>query len=238
MTLKDRIKESQKELKLISTNPKEIIVKAKFGPSKPTKIPLKINEELAFFIGAIIEDGHLKKDKHQITLEGTNIKLLNFLQKICKELFEREFNINSVKKREGKKQSDNLVMDSKAIYNLLNNVYEIPIGKKSHIVKIPKEIFNSTKSIKSAFLIGIMMTDGGKRRRNVGLSTASKKLWEDLIKLFKKIEIKMLIDKWIYKKYDKEYYGITFKPIELKKIMRMCRSGQTGQILLEKFIII
>ena len=70
-----------------------------------------------------------------------------------------------------------MCIDSKAIYNLLTKIYEIPIGKKSNIVKIPTLISNSNKSIKSAFLIGVMVTDGEKRRRNAGISTASKDLW-------------------------------------------------------------
>jgi len=128
-----------------------------------------------------------------------------------------------------------MCIDSKAIYNLLTKIYEIPIGKKSNIVKIPTLISNSNKSIKSAFLIGVMVTDGEKRRRNAGISTASKDLWEGLIKIFEELNISTWKDKWIYKKYDKEYHGITFKPNELKILMRECRSGQTGQILLDKF---
>tara|TARA_Y100000034_G_C6732117_1_gene324421 strand:- start:11 stop:727 length:717 start_codon:yes stop_codon:yes gene_type:complete len=227
---KDVIK-SQKELKIISINNKWIFTKAKFGPSKLTRIPFLINEELSFFVAAIIGDGHLKKDKLQISIEISNKKLLISIKKICKELFNRKFNIHKIKKREGRKQTFNLIMDSKAIYNLLNKVFEIPLGKKSNIVKVPKLILKSNKSIKAAFLIGIMVTEGGKRRRGIGLSTSSKQLWEDLIKLFENIGIKVLKDKWIYKKYKKEYYGISFKRKSLSLLMRGCRSGQTGQIL-------
>ena len=235
MNLQQKILESQKKLKIINKNKKEIFVKAKFGPSKITKIPLHLNEEMAFFIAAIIGDGHLKKSKFQVKIEMSNELIMNDIKKICSDLFKREFNIHKVKERERKAQSYSMCMDSKAIHNLLAHVYEIPIGKKSHLVKISKHIFNSNKSIKSAFLIGIMITDGGRRRRQVGLSTASKQLWKDLIKLFREIGINVLKDTWIYKKYNKEYYGISFKAENLKILMRRCRSGQTGQILLDKF---
>ena len=226
---------SQKELKIISKNKKEIKVKAKFGPSKITKIQLNIDEKIAFFVGAIIGDGHLKKSKFQTNIEMSNYKIIKEIKNVCFDLFDREFNIQKVKERKGKIQSYSMCIDSKAIHNLLNKVYEIPIGKKSHIVKVPKEILNSNDSIKSAFLIGIMITEGGKRKRMVGLSTASKQLWVGLINLFNDLGIIVLKDKWIYKKYQKEYYGITFKPKNLKIIMRRCRSGQTGQILVNKF---
>ena len=124
-------------------------------------------------------------------------------------------------------------IDSKAIYNLLNQVFEIPIGKKSHLIKIPKYIKKSDDSIKAAFLIGIMVTEGGRRhgKKRYGLSTASPQLWLDLTELFSEIGVKIRTDKWVYKKYKKEYYGLSFKRENLFSLMGRCRSGQTGQIL-------
>ncbi len=231
MNFKKEILLSQKELNLLKKTKDYLIVKAKFGPSKETRIPLKLNEELSFFVAAIIGDGHLKKSKLQISIELTNKELIKHIQRACLKIFKRNFNIHQTKPREGKKSSSYIAMDSKAIYSLLNKVFEIPIGRKSHIVSVPQIILKSNKSIKSAFLIGIMLTEGGKRRRGFGLSTASKKLWGDLIYLFNDVGIKVLIDKWVYKKYKKEYYGLSFKKENLFLLMRRCRSGQTGQIL-------
>lgn len=228
--MKNKIKESQKDLELISENKNEIYVKAKFGPSKETKIPLYLNEELSFFLATIIGDGHLKKEKFQISVELTNKKLLEYIQNICRNLFDREFNISKVKLRENKKQTHNLIIDSKAIYNLLKDVFEIPSGKKSHIVKIPKYIKQSDEKIKLAFLRGIMATEGGKRKRGYGLSTASENLWEDLIKTFNELQIPVLKDKWTHKKYRKVYYGLSFKKEHMPKLMWMCRSGQTDDV--------
>ena len=209
--MKRKIISSQKGLEIISKNNKEIFTKAKFGPSKITRIPLCINEKLAFFVSAIIGDGHLKKSKFQITIELTNKKLINYLSNICKELFNRKFNVLRVKLRKGKQQSYHMCMDSKSIHNFLNSVFEIPIGKKSHIVKIPRIILNSNKKIKIAFLNGLLATEGGKRRRGFGLSTASEHLWKDLDLIFKDIGVIISKDSWIHKKYKKKYYGITFK---------------------------
>ena len=232
MNFKESVIKSQEELKLININKKYLIVKAKFGPSKETKIPLKLSEELAFFVGAIIGDGHLKKHKLQIVIELSNKDLINFLQKICLELFDRKFNISKDRIRPPRKITNYILMDSKAIYNLLNKTFEIPKGKKSHIVKIPKFIFQSNKSVKSAFLIGVMLTEGGRRHGGVGLSTASEQFWRDLVSLFESLSIKVSTDKWEHKKYKKSYYGISFKEKNIFLLMRGCRSGQTGQILL------
>lgn len=230
MKLIKNILDSQKKLKTISRNEKEIIVKAKFGPSKPTRIPLTLNEDLVFLVAAIIGDGHLKKSKFQITIELTDKKLLEYIKKICLKLFNRKFNVKNVKIRKGRKETFTIRIDSKAIYNLVQEVFEIPAGKKSHIVKIPEVIKNSNKKIKIAFLKGIMATEGGKRRRGFGLSTASENLWKGLIELFEDVGIFVLKDSWVHKKYKKKYYGISFREEHMNRLKWDCRSGQTGDV--------
>lgn len=230
MNYQKRVFDSQKELKLISKAREYIFTKAKYGPSKLTKIPLFLDENLAFFVAAIIGDGHLKKSKFQISIELTNKVLINYMKEICSELFDRNFNVRDVKIREGRKKSFVILMDSKAIYNLLKDVFEVPSGKKSHIVKVPEFIKTSNCNVKLSFLKGIMATEGGKRRRGYGLSTASEDLWRDLVVLFEEVGIPVLKDKWIYQKYKKEYYGISFREEHMKKLKWECRSGQTGDV--------
>ena len=219
---------SQKELKIITKNDREIITKARYGPSKLTKIPLYLKENLVFFVGTIIGDGHLKKNKFQISIELSDNELINYIAKICKNLFDREFNVLPVKLRKGKKQTFTLRIDSKSIYRLLNDVFEIPSGKKSHIVKVPYYIIKANKKIKIAFLKGIMATEGGKRRRGFGLSTASAQLWMDLDVIFKDVGIPILRDSWTHKRYKKKYYGISFREEHMSLLKWECRSGQTG----------
>lgn len=221
---------SQESLKIITKTKDHLITKAKYGPSKETKIPLTITKELSFLAATIIGDGHLKKSKKQISIELTNLDLLKQIQQYCITTFNRKFNINPVKQRLNRKQSWQIPIDSKAIYNLFNQTFEIPIGKKSHLVKVPEVIKISNQKIKKSFLQGIMATEGGKRRRGYGLSTASKELQEGLVDLFANIGIPTTKDKWIYKKYKKEYYGLIFKKDYYEFLMRECRSGQTGYV--------
>ena len=230
MNYKEEILKSQRDLKIISMNKNEIITKAKYGPSKLTKIPFKLSEDLVFFVGAIIGDEHLKKDKLQISIELTNKELLIYIKNICKQLFNREFNLGKEIVREGKKNSWNMSIDSKSIYLLLKDVFEIPSGKKSNIVKVPRYIKNANKEIKTAFLKGIFATEGGKRKRGYGLSTASEELWKGLIILFNDINIPVLKDSWVYKKYKKKYYGLSFRKEYANQVMWECRSGQTGDV--------
>jgi len=235
MNVKNLVLKSQKELKVLKQNKEYLITKARFGPSKETKIPLYLDENLAFFVATIIGDGNLKKAKLQISIELSDKKLIEYIRETCLNLFNRSFNIHPVIEREGKKQTYQMVMDNKSIYCLLNKVFNIPIGKKSNIVCVPNIIKKSNKSIKSAFIIGIMLTEGGKRRRGVGMSTASKMLWEDLSNLFEDVGIKVSKDRWIYKKYNKEYYGLYFKIDKIHFILEGCKNKELKDIFEQIF---
>ena len=68
MKFKEAVIKSQGELKIIKKEKDAIFTKAKLGPSKITKIPLTISDELSFFVATIIGDGHLKKSKLQTTI--------------------------------------------------------------------------------------------------------------------------------------------------------------------------
>ena len=206
---------------------KDLITEGNFDLGAAAK---RIEDEGMIYIEQIIGNGNLKKSKIQITIKLSDLNLLNHIKEICKTIFNREFNINPIKIREGRKQIYVLIMDSKAIYNLLKEVFGIPPGKKSHIVCVPTYIKNSKDKIKLAFLKGIMATEGGKRRRGYGLSTASKQLWEDLIDLFNKIGIHVLKDKWTHKTYKKVYYGLSFRKEYMERLKWGCRSGQTGDV--------
>ena len=231
MEYKKKVINSQNDLKIIKRTKERLEVIAKRGPSKKTTIPLKIEEKMAFLCGTIIGDGHLKKKKLQITLENTNLKLIDAIKGITKELFNRKFKYTLRKKRKNKKQSWEIRIDSKAIYNLMLIVFKIPSGKKSDIVKIPFEFKRGKNSIKAAFLIGIIVTEGGYRKRGYGLTTASKQLRDNVVKLLNDLKIKALKDEWTNKKYNKKYYGLSFRKEEKKKIILACKDKKVRKII-------
>ncbi len=148
-----KILESQKGLEIIKRTNKEIFTKAKRGPSKITKIPFFLSPGLSFFFFFFIWDGHLRKDKLQISIEMSNRKILEEIIKICNKEFNRKFNICKVKRRKNKKQTFNVIIDSKSILLFLNEVFEIPRGKKSNLVGVPREILLSDNKNKIYFEI-------------------------------------------------------------------------------------
>lgn len=165
MNYKDSVFLSQEGLSLLNKTENYIEVKAKYGPSKITKIPLYLNPQLAFLAATIIGDGHLKKNKLQVTIEVQNKNLILQLIEICKSNFNREFNL--LPRIKAGKMYSNILIDSKAIYNLLRFVFEIPVGKKSHIVKVPECIKISDLNTKIAFLNGIMVAEGGEKKNRI-----------------------------------------------------------------------
>ena len=100
MNYKSKVIFSQRDLTTSIKNDNYLVVKAKYGPSRLTKIPLAISEELAFFVAAIIGDGHLSGHKLQIIFECSDLNLVIYINEICKTIFSRKFNIKPIKLRE------------------------------------------------------------------------------------------------------------------------------------------
>ena len=232
MDYKREVLNLSERMRLLHLDKNNIKVQAKYGPSKATNLPLKINSDLSCFIATVIGDGHLIKDKFTITVESSNIDLLYTLSSMVNELFQIKTSIKKIKKRDGKKQTYHLSIYSKAIQELLSLIFEIPRGKKSAIVKVPSHISASKDEIKKAFIIGLLAAEGSRKGNNeVRICSASKRLVEDTKNLLKDLKVDSNIESWTNKKYKKDYYSLSFDKYHLDTFMRGCRSGQTGLIL-------
>lgn len=184
-----------------------------------------------FLPGLIIGDGHLHGKKKRISIELRDKELIFRI----KNLFYATFKINpSIYLRKvrtkNKKKSHILQIDNSPIYNYFNNILEIPSGKKSNIVKVPKLIKKSITSHKKSFLIGLFLADAGKRNYQVRYTSASKHLRDEVSELLTGLNIQNFKDQWKHKTYKKEYYGLYFRRKLINLLLRGCRSGQTGQI--------
>lgn len=232
MDYKRAVMDLSNRMRLISLDQNSIYVQAKYGPSKIIRLPISIDEDLSCFSALIIGDGHLHKHKFRTTIECSNRELLDILAKIIFDLFKINVRISEVKKIEGKKQTWQLTIYSKAVQELLSIVFQVPRGKKSDIVQIPRNILSSNNQIKSAFVIGLLAAEGSRKGKyQVRICSASRNLLLDSQNMLKDLGIEGNIVSWINKTYKKEYYSLSFKRVHLDSLMRGCRSGQTGQIL-------
>jgi hypothetical protein len=205
---------------------------------------LKLDNDLIYLAGVIAGDGHLKggvkwkgKDNSRdycINVHSNNKEYLNLILKLIKE------KINTKTKVCKGKRAYYLSIRNKELHTFFNTNLDIPLGKKSDIIKIPN---NLTEIETNHFLAGLFDTDGGIRRNSIGYCSASKKLISQIHNYLNSIGIENTKESWVNKKYDKKYYGNRiikssisrfFKTIplknnkKLKKIVQGCRSGQTG----------
>ena len=222
-------------LKIVAIEDKAVLVRNSYGPIKHAMLPLERDENVACLAGMIVGDGHLTKNITRIHFEVTDMTLLRLFVCLIKSCFHIEPRIKHlVDKRKNRKKRYAVSINSVPLYLFFNMILEIPRGKKNDTVKAPRCLFNASPSVRNAFLIGVLLTDGGNRRRGYGISSASKDLRDDVCKLLIEHKVKCYSEEWINLRYKKRYYGLYFNKKEIAKIMRECQSGQMDQIL-QKF---
>ena len=187
-----------------------------------------INESLCCYTGLIIGDGHIKKDKKRLSIELIDLDLIREIEKLTYSLFMIKPSIYKINdKRPNRKRRYLLQIDNSAIHAFLHQVIGIPKGNKSKIVIIPKLIKNTTLKNKRSLLIGLFVADGGKRHnKKVGLTTSSEILRNDVSNILNDLKITNGKEKWLNKKYEKEYFGLYFKRENLQKILDIDQNDQ------------
>ncbi len=96
------------------------------------------------------------------------------------------------KKKHGfnKKTGHQITISSKGLVLKLAGSFNMPFGKKSHKLRVPKCILNSTKKNKANFLRGLIDGDGSiKKCRIISLCSASKAFLKDINKILNDLDI-------------------------------------------------
>jgi len=172
------------------------------------KMPHEMNTDLAYLLGAILGDGHIRKDGHVISFKVAEKWLTEkFIQKI-NAVFEHKINLHRRIKRDKFHFAANSA--NKPAVRLFNKFLEVPRGKKSHIIFVPDLIKNASEEIRLAFLEGVFDTEGCIRRKGLRITSASKQFRDDLCELLVSLGEKGWKDEWINKKYNKKYYGLQY----------------------------
>ena len=162
------------------------------------KIPNELNEDLAYFLGVLITDGHLqwqnKNERHSaqycVQLYTSYEEEKVMLLKLIKELFEYKAFIRSKKYGWNKRINHEFHINSKELVEYLNKRFKIPTGKKSSIIRIPEVISNNIEEVKSNFLRGVIDGDGSiKKNVGIELSSSSELFLEDIKLLLDSLSI-------------------------------------------------
>ena len=196
------------------------------------KIESKIDltPKTAYLTGVIIGDGNLcgsTKSKtdlspdYRISIDISDKEYLLNIEQIIKSLIQTKTIPKQSPQRGDRIPRWYLAIRNKGLFNFLCKDMEIPMGKKSNIVSIPPKILSSSDEIKKHFLAGYFDTDGGFRANALGFTMASKMLWMGVSKLLNEFNISHSKDRWINKKYNKEFFGIRIRKGEIDNFLNI-----------------
>lgn len=193
-------------MRIVKKTEANLLCRPTYGSKKIVRIPSKLTEDLAYFIGVILGDGCITSKKYRIIIEKGNKKYMETtLKKLFADLFDLSLRITPYR------NYWRMQVRNKALWTYLNKVFEIPRGKKTEEIRVPNVIKKETLKIQNNFLAGVLDTDGGKRGRTFGFTSANKNFRDEIIEILNKNEIIPIRDKWYNKNYQKSYYGWRLK---------------------------
>ncbi|MFH0978922.1 MAG: hypothetical protein V1837_06510 [Candidatus Woesearchaeota archaeon] len=152
-----------------------------------TKVPGKLDSNLAYFLGIHMGDGHLVKRpfEYRIEYDGHPINDLIWCKTCVVPLFRHLFR-RTPKICEGH-GSIKLTLNSKAIHSFMQFSCGMPVGSKSHSPP-PRIILKAPMNLKIAFLRGLADTDFSVVFKNrhklinyypvVDYQTCNQELWD------------------------------------------------------------
>ena len=121
---------------------------------------------MALLLGMFVGDGCMSIGHNGFGYRTYPIAFVNTNKKYVesfKRLFYKIFQVKGsffLNRRKSKKGFMALSKMFQEIYNLFNKEFEMPMGKKSAIVRIPSFILNADITIKKYFFLGYLITDG------------------------------------------------------------------------------
>jgi len=127
---------------------------------------IRLSNDLCEFIGAYIGDGSASKYntkygmRYHIQFSGHSKNDWGYYQNTIIPIAKKLFNIKPYVRTVGNSNILRVNFYSKQLMQLLNERFNMPIGKKSHTVTIPEEILNSNEEYILSTIRGIFDTDG------------------------------------------------------------------------------
>ncbi len=173
------------------TNENKISIKSHKGKNF-ISFPIKLNSELAEFLGYCFGDGHLEPNYIEITSEDKEI--LDRISLLSNKLFSLNPTFTLDKRTE---KTQHARICSTTLVEILNKIFNLPIGKKGKHLRIPKQIQKSSNEIIEKFLRAYFDCDAysADNTRNIELCSESKEMIIDVSYLLKRFGIVSSISK-------------------------------------------
>lgn len=156
-------------------------------------LPSKLDENLAYFLGLLITDGHIVFDevhkKYKVMIFSSYDKERKILIQLIKELFNYNPKIRAKKYGFNKLTNYEIYMTSKKLAEFLTKKLKIPSGSKSRIARVPRYFFKEDNKIVAGFLRGVIDGDGSVGKTHISVSSGSPSFLGDIKKLLIKQDI-------------------------------------------------
>jgi len=197
--------------------------------SNKVRIPIKLTDELAYFLGIIIGDGSLPNGRmREICIRKGNKE---FMEEIYPQLVARLFDIKIRTKYAGKDNTYDASFGSRVIFRYVTKIFRLPSGPKAKIAEVPRLVLFSKPSVKASFLRGFFDTDGGiSGGKDIEFSTSSKKLFEETQELLKEFGLNPRPYTHHDKRYDKLHYYLFIRRPETRAFMEVIGSCNPKRI--------
>ncbi|RLD18600.1 MAG: V-type ATP synthase subunit A [Caldiserica bacterium] len=197
--------------------------------SKPVKIPKKMDEKLALFLGLITGDGQVKG--RSIRFYTNDEELKHLFRTLVREIFSlstKEYKMKTV---------DVLIVESPVVKRLLD-YFGFPEYKKSKRVGLPKGILSMSKSIMAQFLSGYFLCDGyfNEKRGEIEIATSSKNLFTGLCYLLLFLGIKASFKYRKMRNYENWRIFIRGKD-EIKRFYENCATDIEKYKRIERYLL-
>jgi intein/homing endonuclease len=157
------------------------------------RIPTKLDEDIAYFLGLLITDGHIVFDKihkkYKILIFNSYEDEKRIIVDLIKKLFKYNPLIRTKKTEFSKIPNHEIYITSKDLAESLINKFEIPSGAKSRIVKIPPYLLNSGKEEIASFIRGVIDGDGSISINQVKIASGSERFLEGMKELLNRLYI-------------------------------------------------
>ncbi len=141
---------------------------------RPVRIPRRLDERLAAFLGYLVGDGHLSRAKHHLGLTtGDEPQALRFVR-----LGHRLFGLPATMKRDGGRWR--ILFHSETLSDFLVDTFGITEGPSAPLKRVPSLVLRSPEPVVRAFLRAYFDCDGYAGRMGVILSTSSDTLAEQV----------------------------------------------------------
>ncbi|MBS3139357.1 hypothetical protein J4207_06685 [Candidatus Woesearchaeota archaeon] len=130
------------------------------------EIPTTYTDDLAWFVGILLGDGHIDDYNYQVTIAFHSVLESSYLKKV-KALIERLFKKGVSENTSKRSKASYLRLNSKIVVDFLATECGIPTGKRIRTSnnRIPEVILNNPSLLRSC-ICGIFDSEGGLHSRH------------------------------------------------------------------------